>query len=228
MRLTLAVTKQCKCFTWPWYTMSAYTSNDIKPKESLNVPQTLSLIERGAWKRDYVLVTKLLHTSLGSSFSVDQVVLSLGPRPHPRMKEVWWHLSVFLVVLSQQSCFRTSQSDCRYPCICMYPSNIWLYYHVCLSHGLCNIIWKTRSRNGVHNQESIQMSPDPLRCMGVWVWMRLYGSGWSQCWYFDQYVHKYSYLLDLLSRQETWIKRTRAYYISILLGKLYQRVHRDN
>ena len=36
------------------------------------------------------------------------------------------------------------------------------------------ILSERQSRNGVHNQESIQMSPDPPPRAGIWVWEQDY------------------------------------------------------
>ena len=96
--------------------------------------------------------------------------LSVVSSPDPtlsRGKGVWWQLNVFLVVLSQHSCFREGQSDCRY-CVCILAT----FVHAPHMHYV--IPSARRSRNGVYNQESIQMSPDPPPRIGVWIWERDY------------------------------------------------------
>ena len=67
---------------------------------------------------------------------------SVVPRPHTiTRKVVWWWLNIVLVLLSQQCCFRASQSDCKYSCL--HPSNIG---YTCGMHSIW-ITWCNR-KNG--------------------------------------------------------------------------------
>ena len=51
---------------------------------------------------------------------------------------------------------------------------LYMYRHACTFQGLCITIWKTRSHNGAHNQENVQISLD----LPVLMWLDAYKFHW--------------------------------------------------